>query len=108
MATTADYPIPYDLAQAFRGAIQAVCDWRQHGGPEPRVTYKGVPYPVRSFARHVAFFGDKMPDETYALICNAAGSAVDGPAEQTYEAGALCLYRLCTKLKARPSSKASR
>jgi len=65
-----------------------------------------MPYPVSSFAQHVAFFGHKMPDETYALICSAAGSTVDGPLEQTYEAGALCLHRLCTKLKARPLSKA--
>jgi hypothetical protein len=99
---TADYPIPHDLERAFCTAIQLVRDWQQRGGAEPVVSYNGVPYPVRSFARHVAFFGDKMPPETYALICSTAGSTIKRPVNQTYEAGGLCLYRLCIKLKARP------
>jgi hypothetical protein len=105
MPTAAQYPIPADLLQAFRAAIQAVRDWHRYGGAEPLVGYQGLPYHVSAIADHVAVFGDKMPYEVYREVCRAAGSTVDAPADQTYKAGAVCLYRLCMKLNARPSSK---
>jgi hypothetical protein len=91
----AEYPISPDLMQAFRTAIQAVRDWNRYGGVEPLVNYQGLPYPVSDLARHVADFGDEMSYELYAWICDVANSTVTGPADQTYEAGALCLRRLC-------------
>jgi hypothetical protein len=103
---TARYPIPADLEQAFRAAIQAVRDWRQYVGAEPLVNYQGLPHPVTAIADEVAIFDEKMPDDLYAEICDVAGSSVPGPTGQTYKAGALCLYRLCANLKVRSLSKA--
>jgi hypothetical protein len=102
---TAQYPIPADLVRAFSAAIRAVRDWHRYGGAEPLVSYQGLPYHVSAIADHAAIFGDKMPNELYREVCHAAGSTVDAPADQTYKAGAVCLYRLCMKLNARPSSK---
>jgi hypothetical protein len=103
---TAQYPIPPDLAQAFRAAIQAVRDWRGYVGAEPLVHYQGLPYPVTAIADEVAIFDEKMPDDLYAEIGALAGSSVPSPTDQTYKAGALCLYRLCVNLKVRSLLKA--
>jgi hypothetical protein len=101
---TAQYSIPADLVQAFRTAIQAVHEWQRYGGAEPLVNYQGLPHPVSVVADEVAIFDDNMPDDLCSRICYVAGSSVPGPADQTYKAGALCLYRLCMKLKVRSSS----
>jgi hypothetical protein len=103
---TAQHPIPADLVQAFRAAVQAVRDWHQYVGAEPLVNYQGLPYPVTAIADEVAFFDEKMPDDIYLEICDVAGSSVPGPTDQTYRAGALCLYRLSANLKVRSLSKA--
>ena len=103
---TARYPIPPDLVQAFCTAIQAVRDWDRYGGVEPLVNYQGLPCPVTTIADEVSIFDEKMPDDLYAGICDVAGSSVSCPTDQTYKAGALCLYRLCVNLKVRSLSQA--
>jgi len=93
----AQYPIPQDLVDAFRGAIQAFNTWRWEG-PVPMLRFAGRPFPFYTIAQFVSVFDQDMPDDIYQTLYSL-GNGNGGPEGKTFADGGLYLRRLYEDLR---------
>jgi hypothetical protein len=92
-------PTPTGLAHAFREAVQAV-DALHRGKPEAVLLYRGEPVSIRYMIEAASIFHEQMPDDLFERLCELAVSGEE-PKARTFDAGAQCLRRIYSDLRAR-------
>jgi hypothetical protein len=92
-------PTPVGLGHAFRDAVQAVDDL-QRGKPEAVLLYRGEPVSIRYMIEVASIFHERMPDDLFERLCELAVSGEE-PRAHTFDAGAQCLRRIYSDLRAR-------
>ena len=96
----AKYPIPHDLVQDFRNAIDALFDLNQSGDTkEPRFST------ITIRADAVTIFSDEMPEDIYQSLLRVGASLGDAPENRTFAAGGLCLIRLYNTCRHRQAKR---